>query len=220
MNDQLTPIEARVLGSLIEKSITSADYYPLTLNALTAACNQKSNRNPVMQLEETDILHALDELRYNHKLAEQTSITGSRVPKYRHALKNRFTLDPQQTALLCELLLRGPQTVAELRTHAARMTQMPPNDQVEAILNDMAVYDTPLVIKLPRQPGRRETRYQHLLCGMPDMEAISRPPDETVRTLVTDRDARISSLEATVQKQQSAIETLQTAFEEFKKQFE
>lgn len=209
-----------MLGSLIEKSITSADYYPLTLNALTAACNQKSNRNPIMQLEETDLLQALDELRYKHKLAEQTTITGSRVPKYRHALKNRFTLDPQQTALLCELLLRGPQTVAELRTRAARMTQMPPNEQVEAMLNEMAVYETPLVIKLPREPGRREARYQHLLCGMPDMEALSRPPDEPVRTLVTDRDTRISALEATVQQQQNTIESLQAAFAEFKKQFE
>lgn len=220
MEPELTAIEARVLGSLIEKSITSADYYPLTLNALTAACNQKSNRSPVMQLEEADILQALDELRYKHKLAEQTSITGSRVPKYRHSLKNRFTLDPQQTALLCELLLRGPQTVAELRARAARMTEMPPGEQVEAILNELNTYETPLVVKLPREPGRREARYQHLLCGQPDIEAITRPPDEAVRTLVTDRDARISALEATVQQQQAAIEALQAAFEDFKKQFE
>ncbi len=213
---QLTPIEARVLGCLIEKSITTPEYYPLTLNALVNACNQKSNRNPFMQLEESEVLRALDQLRLTHKLAAQTTSTGNRVPKYKHTLENGFTLDLPQVAILCELLIRGAQTVAELRTRSMRMTEMPANEQVEEILNAMAG-ENPLVVRLPLEPGRREVRYQHLLCGMPDME--TRMPEEPARLPVNDREARISALEQTVEQQQMAITTLQDEFEKFRKQF-
>ena len=216
----LTSIEARVLGCLVEKSIATPDAYPLTLNALVNACNQKSNRQPVMQISDADVLSAIDELRYTHRLAIQTDTAGSRVPKYKHALGNRVLLDERLTALLCELLLRGPQTVGELRTHAARMVPMPSLEDLERDLDEMSGGETPLAVKLPREPGRREVRYHHLLCGMPDMDALARPPEEPARQTVSERNARIEALEQTVETLKTDLATLRETFDQFKKQFE
>ena len=164
MEPILNENEIRVLGCLIEKEMTTPDYYPLTLNALTNACNQKSNRDPVVDLEETDVVRALDALRMKG-LAMQAHGEGSRVPKYRHSLAEKLFLEPEELAILCELFLRGPQTVGELRGRAGRMHDFEDLAQVEAVLQELMERQPPMAAKLPRQPGRKEHRYAHLLGG-------------------------------------------------------
>lgn len=217
---QLTEMEARVFGCLVEKSLTTPEYYPLTLNALVSACNQKSNRSPVMALDATDVLQALDQLRLTHHLACETAVAGSRVPKYKHTAEARLNLDAGETAVLCELLLRGPQTAAELRSRSSRMVDLPQVSQVEAILERLETAEFALVVRLPLEPGRREVRYQHLLCGVPEQGTAQVIPEDPVRSLVTERDERMQRLEETVEKQQQAIAELQAAFEAFRRQFE
>jgi len=220
MEKVLSEVDARVFGCLIEKSLTTPEYYPLTLNALVSACNQKSNRSPVMELDPTFVLQALDQLRLTHHLACETAVAGSRVPKYKHTAENRFNLDAGEIAVLCELLLRGPQTAAELRSRSARMTDLAEVSQVETLLSRLENAELPLVARLPLEPGRREVRYQHLLCGAPEQSTSQRIPQDPVRTLVTERDERLQRLEETVEKQQQAIGELQAAFDEFRRQFE
>jgi uncharacterized protein len=164
-----SPVEARVLGCLIEKDMTTPEYYPLTLNALTNACNQKSNRSPVMELGEADVVRALDRLRHAG-LAMQAHGEGSRVPKFRHALVEKLHLEPEELAVLGELLLRGPQTIGELRARADRMHPFRDLAEVERALQELAQRQPPLTVMLPRQPGRRESRYMHLLSGEPETE--------------------------------------------------
>jgi uncharacterized protein YceH (UPF0502 family) len=164
----LTADEARVLGVLIEKQITTPEYYPLTLNALIAACNQKSNRDPVLALDETAVVLALDELR-EKKLAWQVSLAGHRAYKYRHAFTEVFHVSEMCVPLLTELLLRGPQTAAELRARTERMHAVFADvADVEAALQGLADHaDGPLTVKLARESGRREARWAHLLSGQP-----------------------------------------------------
>jgi len=164
---ELTDRETRVIGCLMEKSVIAPDIYPLTLNALTNACNQKSNRDPLMQLEDTDVVRALDNLR-RKQLAHQ-SAEGVRAAKYCHNLDGLLRLDPEEQAILAELLLRGPQTVGELRNRAERMCIVGDLQAVEELLQNLAERETPLVMRLPRQPGRKEHRYAHLLAGVPDI---------------------------------------------------
>ena len=152
MNIILNEIETRVLGCLIEKSFTTPDYYPLTLNALTNACNQKSNRNPVMSLEETTVVRGLDDLR-KKGISEKVLKADSRVPKYQQLFMSKFDLSRSQTAVLCELMLRGPQTGGEIRNRAERMNKFQDLDEVEDILSGLMEADIPMVVKLPRQPG-------------------------------------------------------------------
>ncbi len=169
MNIELSPIEARVIGCLIEKQITTPDQYPLSLNALVNACNQKSNRDPVMSADEAAIQTTVDHLIRKHFVIEKSGF-GSRVPKYQHRLCNtefgplKFT--PQELAIICELLVRGPQTPGELRTRAARMASFSEVGQVEATLESLSSRaDGPFVVRLPREPGRRDSRYAHLFSG-------------------------------------------------------
>jgi len=169
MNIELSPIEARVIGCLIEKQITTPDQYPLSLNALVNACNQKSNRDPVMAADEAAIQTSLDHLIRKHLVIEKSGF-GSRVPKYQHRFCNtefgplKFT--PQELAIVCELLVRGPQTPGELRTRAARMASFSEVGQVEAALESLSTRsDGPFVVRLPREPGRRDSRYAHLFSG-------------------------------------------------------
>jgi uncharacterized protein YceH (UPF0502 family) len=169
MNIELSPIQARVIGCLIEKQITTPDQYPLSLNALVNACNQKSNRDPVMAAEETAIQSTLDHLIRKHLVIEKSGF-GSRVPKYQHRFCNtefgplKFT--PQELAIVCELLVRGPQTPGELRTRAARMASFSDVGQVETALESLSSRaDGPFVVRLPREPGRRDSRYAHLFSG-------------------------------------------------------
>jgi uncharacterized protein YceH (UPF0502 family) len=166
MRPELDPHEARVIGCLIEKQITTPDQYPLSLNALTNACNQKSNRDPVLALDDAAVQQLVDRLSRKHLLFEKSGF-GSRVPKYQQCFCNtefaglKFT--PQETAIVCELLLRGPQTPGELRSHAARMAPLTDVSDVEAALETLAGHaGGALVLRLPREPGRRESRYAHL----------------------------------------------------------
>ncbi len=169
MKIELAPLEARVIGCLIEKQITTPDQYPLSLNALVNACNQKSNRDPIMDVDETTVQHTLDDLGRKHLVIEKSGF-GSRVPKYQHRFCNtefgtlKFT--PQELAIVCELLVRGPQTPGELRTRASRMALFSDSSPVDAALESLrAREDGPFVVRLPREPNRRDSRYAHLFSG-------------------------------------------------------
>ena len=169
MKLELNALEARVIGCLIEKQITTPDQYPLSLNALLNACNQKSNREPVMDLDEPTLLRTVEELSRKHLLLERSGF-GSRVAKYRHCFCNTefgtLKFDPQELAIVCELLLRGPQTPGELRSRASRMASLSDVSEVESILARLSERDSgPYVSSLPREPGRRESRYAHRFGG-------------------------------------------------------
>jgi uncharacterized protein YceH (UPF0502 family) len=183
---ELTALEARVIGCLIEKQITTPDQYPLSLNALVNACNQKSNRDPVMDLSEADVQHTVDALSRKHFVMEKSGF-GSRVPKYQHRFCNTefgtLKLDPRELAIVCELLVRGPQTPGELRTRASRMAQIGAASEVDAALarlRDRA--DGPFVVQLAREPNRRDSRWAHLFSG-PVANAASESEIAEVRSL-------------------------------------
>ncbi len=220
MEIQLSAAEARVLGSLVEKDLTTPDYYPLTLNALTNACNQKSNRDPVVAFEEADVVRALDGLRHKG-LAMQAHGEGSRVPKYRHSLGEKLHLERDEQAVLAELLLRGPQTLGELRTRAERMAPLPTLEEVERILGELAGRTPCLAIKLPRQPGRKEHRYAHLLCGAPVLDLEESLPSPEAATLqMRAENERLASLEAEVAALRDEMVQLRGELEKFRRQFE
>src|ERR1700676_3372727 len=169
MNIELSPLEARVIGCLIEKQITTPDQYPLSLNALVNACNQKSNRDPVMEVDEATIQGTVDQLARKHFVIEKSGF-GSRVPKYQHRFCNTefgtLKLDPQELAIVCELLVRGPQTPGELRTRASRMAPFAETSETEAALARLAQrLDGPFVVRLAREPNRRDARWAHLFSG-------------------------------------------------------
>jgi len=165
-----TPVEARVLGSLVEKETSTPEYYPLSLNALVNACNQKNSREPVMHLEEDEIRDALRGLE-DQQLAGPARSADGRVTKYEHHLQEVFNFTRRETAVLCELLLRGPQTPGELRNRAERLCHFEEASEVLSVLQRLAEREPALVVALPRQPGAREVRYTHLLCGEPAMPA-------------------------------------------------
>jgi uncharacterized protein len=169
MKIELTPMEARVIGCLIEKQITTPDQYPLSLNALVNACNQKSNRDPVMDVSESVVQATLDGLSKKHFVMERSGF-GSRVPKYQHRFCNTefgtLKLTPQELAIVCELLLRGPQTPGELRSRASRMAPFTEVSEIESVLETLRTRDDgPFVARLAREPGRRDSRYAHLFSG-------------------------------------------------------
>ena len=217
MNIILTEVEARVLGSLIEKDITTPDYYPLSLNALTNACNQKSNREPVMSLDETAVRSALDGLQ-NKRLAGPSSSADSRVPKFEHRLQEVLNLTRGETALLCGLLLRGPQTPGELRGRTERMFRFEELSDVQSTLHKMIEREPPLVKALARQPGTKEIRYTHLLCGDPggwEVEPVSRASMD-----FPSDGQRIAQLENEVADLRRELAELKQAVESFRSQFE
>ncbi len=175
MRVELDSLEARVIGCLIEKQITTPDQYPLSLNALVNACNQKSNRDPVMSLDEPTVQRTLDALSRKHLVLERSGF-GSRVPKYQHLFCNTeygsLKFSAQELAIVCELLLRGPQTPGELRARAARMAPFNDVSEVEGALQGLLEREgAPLVARLPREPGRRESRYMQLFGGEPPQAA-------------------------------------------------
>ncbi|MBX5462018.1 MAG: DUF480 domain-containing protein [Steroidobacteraceae bacterium] len=175
MKIELSPMEARVIGCLIEKQITTPDQYPLSLNALVNACNQKSNRDPVMDVDEATVQAAVDSLSKKHLVLERSGF-GSRVPKYQHRFCNTefgtLKLSPQELAIVCELMLRGPQTPGELRSRASRLAPFADASEVEATLESLQKReDGPFVVRLAREPGRRESRYAHLFSGPVDSAA-------------------------------------------------
>src|SRR5437588_5276409 len=169
----LNETEVRILGALIEKQITTPEYYPLTLNALTAACNQKNNRNPVMSLTEAEVENALDSLREKN-LAYVFHGSTSRVPKFKHVAPEVLQLNPAELAVMCVLMLSGAQTVGEIRTRGSRLYDFSGLEEVEHTLHSLGARESdPLVIKLPRQAGQKEVRYAHLLSGEVDVEELA-----------------------------------------------
>lgn len=208
MDIKLSESEARVLGCLIEKERTTPEYYPLTRNSLVSACNQKSNRSPVMALTETDVEHALETLRYSFRMVAQVTLAGSRSVRFRHELLTHFQFSDEETAVLCELILRGAQTAGELRSHTQRMVNIETPAAVKTLLEGLMHWgEDAFVVKIPPRPGSREERYAHLFCGEPlcdDAEPLSgdyRPAsaaEERIRELedrVAAIDARLAALE-------------------------
>jgi uncharacterized protein YceH (UPF0502 family) len=220
MSTTLTENEVRVLGVLIEKQITTPEYYPLTLNSLTAACNQKNNRNPVMSLSESEVERALDSLREKN-LAYVFHGSTSRVPKFKHVAPENLQLNPAELAVMCVLMLSGAQTVGELRTRGSRLYEFKGMEEVDETLHGLSTREIdPLVMKLPRQAGQKDARFTHLLAGQPDAEAIAEAAAPS-RSTRREHDAdRVSTLEEQVQALTQQIESLTAQFEEFKKQFE
>jgi len=215
----LNSIETRILGCLIEKELTTPEYYPLSLNALTNACNQKSNRDPVMALEEEEIVHALDALRFKQLVV--VSAEGGRVPKYRHILAEKLGLVPEELALMCELLVRGPQTVGELRTRAERMHSFSELAAVDDVLHELMDREQPLITRLARQPGRKESRYAHMLSGEPESAPDEcNPPPEAARLRVVAENERIRQLEEEMAVLRTEVADLRRMVHEFKAQFE
>jgi uncharacterized protein len=227
MDDPITllnPAEVRVLGALIEKQITTPDYYPLTLNALTNACNQLTNREPVVAFEESTVVRALDGLR-DKRLATLFTGQESRVAKYKHSLTDALLLTPGELALLCVLMLRGPQTIGELRTRSERLFAFDTLPEVEETLNALATRQPQsLIAKLPRQPGTKESRYAQLLSGPVETTAAtsseSGPRPEPATLAVRAENERIARLEQDMAGLRRELTDLQQKFAEFRKQFE
>jgi uncharacterized protein YceH (UPF0502 family) len=216
MSPELTAHEARIIGCLIEKQVTTPDQYPLSLNALTNACNQKSNRHPVLEIDEREVQRVVDGLMKRQLVLEKSGF-GSRVPKYQHLFCNTqfgsLRFSPQGTAIICELLLRGPQTPGELRTHAARLASLKEVSEVELELEELMTRpDGPFVAKLPREPGRRESRYMQLFCGAAPPASASEPdlaPAATTAGAASVAE-RVAALEAEVLELRREIEALKS----------
>ena len=221
MTTVLNDIEARVLGSLVEKQVTTPEYYPLTLNSLMLACNQKNNRTPVTSYDETTVSQALETLREKN-LAYVYYGSTSRVPKYKHVLPEVMHLTPPELALMCVLLLRGPQTTGELATRAFRMHEFSGLEEVESALSSLIPREPdPLVVRLPRQSGQKEARFAHLLSGEPNIEAFAEAEAATSAGRRRSGDSeRVEKLEQDVVTLTAEVHRLQQQFEEFKKQFE
>jgi hypothetical protein len=218
MNTVLNEIEARVLGALVEKDITTPDYYPLSLNALVNACNQKNNRDPVMNLEEEAVRDALNGLQ-EHRLAGPASGADGRVTKYEHRLQETFNFSRGETAVLCVLLLRGPQTPGELRGRTERMHHFEDLEAVQSSLQKLMQRDPPLVVVLPRQPGTKEFRYAHLLSGEIEAGDLASPQMVSPSRSSADQE-RVSRLEDAVTALQKEVSELKLQLAEFRKQFE
>jgi uncharacterized protein len=212
----LTDIEVRVLGALAEKESTTPDYYPLSLNALVNACNQKSNRDPVMNLDEVVVRDALDSLNAKN-LAGAVSGAESRVTKYEHRLQEVFNFTRGEAAVICALLLRGPQTPGELRGHSERMYQFAELADVQSTLQRLMQREPALVRVLPRQPGTKEARYMHLFCG--DAAPASSEPTST-QTGSSLADDRVTRLETAIELMQAELAEVKAQLAAFRKQFE
>jgi len=203
MTVELSPNEARVIGCLLEKEITTPEQYPLSLNALTNACNQKSNREPVLELDEKTVQQTLDGLNKKYLVSEESGY-GSRVAKYRHRFCNTeygtLKFSPQELGIVCELLLRGPQTPGELRSRASRLCPLKDVTEVEAALEHLAQReDGPFVIRLPREPGKRESRYAHLFSGDVAVDEVSEATEKSLGTATSlNLEQRVAALEAEV----------------------
>lgn len=218
-NVLLTETEARVLGSLVEKDITTPDYYPLSLNALVNACNQKSNRDPVMNLNDDAVRQALHSLNEKGLAGNATGAGDSRVAKFEHRMQEAFNLTRPETALLCVLLLRGPQTPGELRGRAERLHRFEDLTDVQSTLQKLMAREEPLAKVLPRQPGTKEARYAHLLCGdKPEWEAPEVVSEARVENSVDDE--RIVRLEEEVAALRKEMTDLKEEVLRFRRQFE
>jgi uncharacterized protein len=227
----LNESEVRVVGSLVEKQVTTPDYYPLTLNALVNACNQISNRDPVVRYGEREVEEAVDTLRAKN-LVYIFYGAESRVPKYKHMMREVYGLSPAELAVMCVLMLRGPQTVGEVRGRTGRLHEFAELREVEETLDALARRDEPLVVRLPRQTGREAARYAHLLSGPPAVEESegaqphgasrpSPPPQGHARAASPSHDGeRVARLEAEVEDLRAEVAELRRQLEEFRRQFE
>lgn len=213
MNINLSLYETRVIGCLIEKAITTPDQYPLSLNALVNACNQKSNREPVLELEESTVQAVVDGLIKKYLVSR---IDGNRVTKYHHRFCNTefgvLQLPKKATGIICELLLRGPQTPGELRTRTERLCKFTDVNEVEAELANLMVREEPLVDKLPREPGKRESRYAHLFSGLVQSSTLSTTESDEIEIEASDRE-RIDVLEKQVHELQLSLDELRKKYE-------
>ncbi len=216
MEFDLDAVEKRVLGSLMEKDMTTPEYYPLTLNALLAACNQKSNREPVMEVDETAVRSALRTL-YEKGLAGEARAEG-RVARFEHRMGEALNLGRRESALLCTLLLRGAQTPGELRGRSERMHRLEDLDEVQLVLQKLIEHDPPLVSVLPRQPGTKEARYVDLFSLVESGDDA--PAVDASRLASPSREDRIATLEAEIAQLRAEFEALRLQFANFRSQFE
>lgn len=219
MDQYLTDADTRVLGALIEKQVTTPDNYPLSLNALIAACNQSSNRHPVASYDEETVLAAIQRLR-RASLVRGMQRIDSRVTKYEHVAADTLDLSPNDLGLMCVLLLRGPNTIGELRTRTERLAKFESLAEVETTLNALIEREKdPLVVRLPRRAGQKEVRYAHLLSG--EVAADSNESVDTpVRVTLQPNDERIAALEQLVAELKSEVGDMRQQLEDFRKQFE
>jgi uncharacterized protein YceH (UPF0502 family) len=215
---QLNSTEVRVLGSLIEKDITTPDHYPLSLNALVNACNQKNNRDPIMTLDEDSVRHALGSLQ-EKRLAGPAGGADSRVTKYEHRLQEVFNFDRREIAIVCVLLLRGPQTPGELRGRSERMYHFETLDDVQSTIQRLTDRQPSLVKILPRQPGTKESRYIHLFGDIPADDATPLPAPRHASASAHD-DSRIAAVEEDVASLRTEVAELRQQLSDLKKQFE
>lgn len=212
----LNHVEVRILGALVEKQVTTPEYYPLTLNALIQACNQKNNRDPVVSFDEPTVSRALEALREKN-LVYVFYGSSSRVPKYKHMMTTFYNLDGQELALLTVLMLRGAQTLGELRERASRLYEFSGLEEVENSLTSLMNRESePLIAKLPRQPGHKEARYAHLLGGEISIESEPSENKEASTRAETDR---VTKLEREVEMLAEEMKNLRQQFEDFKNQF-
>ena len=216
MSEKLTEVEARIIGALVEKQLTTPEYYPLTLNALTAACNQKSNRDPVVSFDEETVTRALEDLREKNLVYVFYGST-SRVPKYKHMLPQVFELEPSEVAVMCVLMLRGAQTLGELRERTGRLYEFSGIGEVSETLDSLMRRDEPLVVRLERQAGQKEARFAHLLCG--EVAAALYTPKTSSANSAAENE-RIEKLEQEIESLRGDLSDFRQMFEEFKKQFE
>lgn len=217
MKQTFSPVAARVLGCLVEKELATPEYYPLTLNALLNACNQKSNREPVMTLTQEDVHDGLEELRREQLVYKSSE--GVRTARYCHHLDGLLHLEQEQLAVLAVLLLRGAQTVGELRIRSERMHSFADLNEVESVLQTLATHEPPLVTQLPRQPGRKEPRYMDLLREDIPMEAGNDNPDASLDNSALPGADRLSVLEQEVALLRQEVNELTESLEEFRAQF-
>lgn len=222
--EPLDAAAARALGALVEKAFTTPDNYPLSLNALTAACNQSSNRDPVMQLTESDVMDAVRTL-VRRDLAREVHRSDSRVKRWRHLLQDTLQLHAQEQAALCVLLLRGPQTPGEIRTRTARMFEFIDLAHVEITLNALATLNLPLVAQLPRLPGQKEVRYAHLLAGEPPLQPQATSAEHATRATAASAAApalepRVEALEQEVASLRNELADLRAELDAFRREFQ
>ena len=220
MDALMNAIEVRVVGALVEKQMATPEYYPLTMNALVNACNQLTGREPVVAYDERTVARALESLR-EKQLVWQVSAAGARVPKYEHRLSEKFNLAEQETAVLAVLMLRGPQTVGEIKGRTGRMYEFAELAEVEMTLESLITAEPPLAVKLPRQPGTKESRYAHLLAGEVHIEEQAVEPRASAAVLeVRAENERLANLESEVDSLRQQLAELQQQFLDFKRQFE
>lgn len=218
MPEILNETEARIMGSLVEKQLTTPEYYPLTLNSLVTACNQKNNREPVMSLTEPTVSSALEELR-DRNLVYVFYGSTSRVPKYKHMLPSVYELEPDEVAIVAVLLLRGPQTLGELRERTGRMHEFANLGETQETLEGLMRRENPLVVRLPVQAGRKEARFAHLLSGEIDIEALAAAHPTRAAQAEAAAD-RIGKLENEVTLLRGEVDSLKAMFDDFRQQFE